>query len=162
VDAAPAQLVKTSASAARKVAKGGVANALFVQGAAEALPAALRGASEIHVLMPWGSLLRGVLAGDSAVLGQLRSVAAPSAELLVTLNLHAWRPPVPEVGASPEPTVADVAGRLGATYAAAGWALTGAEYLDDDAIASLATSWSRRLNSSRATFDVLALRAVAT
>lgn len=162
VDAAPAQLVKTSVSAARKPAKGGVANAIFVQAAAETLPAALAGASEIHVLMPWGSLLRGVLDGDAAVLERLRSAAVVGAELLVTLNLHAWRPPVPEVGAAAEPAPADVGGRLGAIYAAAGWTLTGAEYLDDDGIAALATSWGRRLNSSRTQFEVLALRAVAS
>jgi len=162
VDAAPAQLIKTSSTAARKPARGGVANAIFVQAAAESLPVELAGATEIHVLMPWGSLLRGILDGASPVLAQLRAVAALNARLLVTLNLHAWRPPVPEVGDSVEPTPADVAGPLADVYGAAGWTLTAADYLDDDGIAELATSWGRRLNSSRAQFEVLALSAEAT
>jgi 16S rRNA (adenine(1408)-N(1))-methyltransferase len=162
LDAAPGQLLKTSATAARKPSKGGVANALFVQAAAETLPTALHDANEVHVLMPWGSLLRGVLDASTPVLFQLRAAAAPGAELLVTLNLHAWRPPVPEVGATQEPTPTDATGSLADAYATAGWRLAEAGYLDDDGIALLATSWARRLNSSRDQFDVLSLRAVAT
>jgi 16S rRNA (adenine(1408)-N(1))-methyltransferase len=161
VDAAPAQLQKTSATAARKPVKGGVANALFVQASAESMPVELAGAAQVHVLMPWGSLLRGVLDAQSPVLRSLRGVAAVEAELLITLNLHAWRPPVLDVGETAEPTPSDAQGRLGSAYAGAGWALTSAEYLNEEQIATLATSWARRLNSTRDQFDVLALRAVA-
>jgi 16S rRNA (adenine(1408)-N(1))-methyltransferase len=160
VDAAPAQLQRASTSAARKPAKGGLDNALFVQAAAESLPAALAGADEIHVLMPWGSLLRGCLRADE-VLPSLRSVAADGARLLVTLNLHAWRPAVPEVGDTAEPTPTSVLGALNHVYLNAGWRLTGARYLDGAGIAALATSWGRRLHSSRDEFEVLAIEAVA-
>jgi 16S rRNA (adenine(1408)-N(1))-methyltransferase len=160
VDAAPAQLQRASAAAGRKPAKGGLANALFVQAAAESLPAELSGAAELHVLMPWGSLLRGCLSADT-VLPSLRSVAVPGARLLVTLNLHAWRPAVPEVGDSAEPTPASALTDLAPLYAAAGWEITDARYLDEAGIAALATSWSRRLYSSRGQLDVLAIEAVA-
>jgi len=161
VDAAPAQLQRASTSAARKPAKGGLANALFAQASAEALPADLGAADELHVLMPWGSLLRGALSAD-AVLASLRSVAAPDARLLVTLNLHAWRPPVAEVGDSVEPTPESVLAELVDVYAAASWRITSANYLDAAGIEALATSWARRLHSSREQFDVLAIEAVAT
>jgi len=160
VDAAPAQLQRASTSAARKPAKGGLANALFVQAAAESLPAELVDADELHVLMPWGSLLRGCLQPD-AVLASLRSVARDGARLMVTLNLHAWRPPVPEVGTTVEPTPESVLVDLVDVYAGAGWRIASANYLDGEAIAALATSWGRRLNSSREQFEVLAIEAVA-
>ena len=160
VDAAPAQLQRASTSAARKPAKGGLANALFVQAAAESLPAELVDADELHVLMPWGSLLRGCLQPD-AVLASLRSVARDGARLMVTLNLHAWRPPVPEVGTTVEPTPGSVLVDLVDVYAGAGWRIASANYLDGEAIAALATSWGRRLNSSREQFEVLAIEAVA-
>lgn len=160
VDAAPAQLQRASTSAARKPAKGGLPNALFGQASAQALPDELSQAEELHVLMPWGSLLRGCLTAD-AVLPSLRSVAADGARLLVTLNLHAWRPRVAEVGESDEPTPATVLADLTTIYADAGWAITGADYLDAAGIEALATSWARRLHSSREQFDVLAIEAVA-
>lgn len=161
LDAAPAQLQRASTSAARKPAKGGLDNVVFLQGSAESLPTELGGADELHVLMPWGSLLRGVLSFD-AVLSSLRAIAADEASLLVTLNLHAWRPPVPEVGDSDEPTPASVLADLADVYRSAGWRVAKTYYLDSDAIAALATSWSRRLQSSREQFDVLAIEASAT
>ena len=102
-------------------------------------------------------LLRGML-GEGPVLEAISAVCRPGAPFLVTLNLHAWRPPVPEVGELPEPDPASARTALAERYAAAGWRLTEAEYLDDAGIAALATSWTKRLGSSRARFDVLALR----
>ena len=160
LDAAPAQAQRASASAARKPEKGGLANVLFAQASAEALPAVLTPTQELHVLMPWGSLLRGCLALD-AVLPSLRSIAAADATLLVTLNLHAWRPPVADVGEHPEPTPDSALATLAPIYAEAGWHIDGSRYLDDDGIAKLATSWGRRLHSSRDEFDVLVIEASA-
>lgn len=160
LDAAPDNLRKVAAKAAAKPAKGGQPNLRYVWAAAERLPPELRGVTELHVLMPWGSLLRGVLGSDPAMLRGLAETCEPDARFLVTLNLHAWRPPVPEVGDHPEPTPESATGELRTRLADAGWRLDGAEYLDADGIAELATSWTRRLNSSRGRFDVLALTGV--
>jgi 16S rRNA (adenine(1408)-N(1))-methyltransferase len=134
-----------------------VANLLFVWAAVEQLPAELTGVGEVHVLMPWGSLLRGMLGDGSEVLGALAGRCVPNAGFLVTLNLHAWRPPVPEVGTHPEPTPDTAMSELAELYGRHGWRLEEAHYLDDELIARLATSWTRRLNSSRDRLDVLAL-----
>ena len=107
--------------------------------------------------MPWGSLLRGTL-GEGPVLEALAAACVPGAPFLVTLNLHAWRPPVPEVGGSAEPDPATAISVLAPRYAAAGWRLAEADYLDEAGIAALATSWTKRLGSSRDQLDVLALR----
>lgn len=161
VDAAPAQLAKVSASAARKPAKGGTPNAMFVQAAVEDLPDALGLADEMHVLMPWGSLLRGMIGRNEVVLRSLRAHAAPGAPLLVTINLHAWRPRVPEVGDSAEPAPESAVFALTGPYLSAGWRLERSWYPGDRELSELPTSWSRRLSSSREQFDALAVAAVA-
>jgi 16S rRNA (adenine(1408)-N(1))-methyltransferase len=160
LDAAKDNLRKTAAKAAANPAKGGLANLLYLWASAERLPPGLRGVTELHMLMPWGSLLRGMLGSDPSMLRGLAEVCEPDARFLTTLNLHAWRPSVPEVGDHPEPTPESAVKSLGPLLAAAGWRLDEAKYLDAEEIGSLATSWTRRLNSTRAQFDVLALTGV--
>jgi 16S rRNA (adenine(1408)-N(1))-methyltransferase len=147
-----------SARAAAKPAKGGQPNALFVWAAVEQLPVELAGVTDVHVLMPWGSLLRAIIEPDEAVLRRIAVACAPGAQFLITLNLHAWRPPVPEVGAAAEPTPDLATDALAVAYERAGWVLESAAYLDDAQIAELGTSWTKRLGSSRDSLAVLALR----
>jgi 16S rRNA (adenine(1408)-N(1))-methyltransferase len=154
LDASPDAMRRTAARAAAKPARGGLPNALFVWAAAEQLPAELTAIDEVHVLMPWGSLLRSFVAPDGAVLAGITAACTPGARFLITLNLHAWRPPVPEVGDTPEPTPESAAELLGP----AGWPVASADYLDEDGIAALGTSWTKRLGSSRDALAVLALR----
>ncbi len=158
LDAAPDAMRATAASAARKPAKGGVPNAVFLWGAAETLPPELTGVTEVHSLMPWGSLLRALVRPDIDVLEAIARVCAPGATFLVTVNLHAWRPPVPEVGDSPEPTPTSALTDLALAYAAAGWNLATAGYVDAATLADLGTSWTKRLGSTRDDLAVLALR----
>jgi 16S rRNA (adenine(1408)-N(1))-methyltransferase len=157
MDAGPDAMRRTAARAAAKPAKGGVLNALFVWASVEDMPPELDGVTEVHSLMPWGSLLRALVAPDEAVLRAIAARCLPGARFLITLNLHAWRPAVPEVGETPEPTP-DSAGALADAYARAGWTLDVAEYLDDAQVTELGTSWTKRLGSSRTALDVLALR----
>jgi len=141
----------------RKVsARSEPGNLVFLWCPVEQLPAELAGIDELHVLMPWGSLLRGLLGEPPQLLADLAARCRTGARFLVTLNLHAWRPPVPEVGAAPEPRPDSVA--LREHYAAAGWVIERAWYPDTAELAALSTSWTRRLNSSR---DELAVLAVA-
>lgn len=162
LDAGPDAMRKTAQKAAAKPAKGGVPNAMFVWGAAETLPAELSDVAEVHCLMPWGSLLRALVTPDPAVLRGVAAVCATGARFLVTLNLHAWRPPVVDVGDTTEPTPATAADTLAAAYAAAGWRLDEATYLDSGQLAELGTSWTKRLGSTRDELAVLALRGTIT
>jgi 16S rRNA (adenine(1408)-N(1))-methyltransferase len=160
LDAAKDNMRKAATQASANPAKGGLPNLLYVWAAAERLPAELGGVTELHLLMPWGSLLRGLLGSDPAMLRGLASACVADARFLVTLNLHAWRPAVPEVGEHPEPTPQSALTDLGPILAAAGWRLDEVEYLDAQGIAALATSWTRRLHSSRDELAVLALTGV--
>jgi 16S rRNA (adenine(1408)-N(1))-methyltransferase len=158
LDAGPDAMRKTAARAAGKPAKGGTPNALFVWASVEQLPAELADVSELHCLMPWGSLLRALVSPDLQVLSAVAGRCVARAPFLITLNLHPWRPPVPEVGGLPEPTPASVLATLAPAYADAGWTIATAGYLDEAQVAALGTSWTKRLGSSRAALDVLALR----
>jgi len=162
LDAGPDAMRRTAARAAAKPAKGGTPNALFAWAAVEQWPAGLDGVTEVHSLMPWGSLLRALVRPELDVLRGVAAHCRPGATFLVTLNLHAWRPPVPEVGGTAEPTPESAPADLAPAYAQAGWALTAAGYLGPDELAALGTSWTKRLNSSRPSLDVLALRGTIT
>jgi 16S rRNA (adenine(1408)-N(1))-methyltransferase len=92
IDAQAGALEKISEKIQRKPEKGGLPNVLFIQAAVESLPAELDGvADEVHVHFPWGSLLRGVAAGDSTVLQNLRRICAPGAWLEVVIALDTKR-----------------------------------------------------------------------
>jgi 16S rRNA (adenine(1408)-N(1))-methyltransferase len=158
LDAGPDAMRRTAARAAAKPAKGGVPNAVFVWAAVEQLPAELTDVTEVHSLMPWGSLLRALVSPEQAVLRSVAAVCRGGAPFLVTLNLHAWRPPVPEVGETPEPAPASAADLLAPAYARAGWTLDSADYLSDEELAGLGTSWTKRLGASREALAVLGLR----
>jgi 16S rRNA (adenine(1408)-N(1))-methyltransferase len=158
MDAQPDAMRRSAVRAAAKPARGGLPNARFVSSAIEQLPGDLTGITDVHCLMPWGSLLRAMVTPDDAVLRSVAACAVRGASFLITLNLHAWRPPVAEVGGTAEPTPSSVIGELAPAFDAAGWTLESAEYLGTEQIADLGTSWTKRLGSSRTTLDVLALR----
>jgi 16S rRNA (adenine(1408)-N(1))-methyltransferase len=87
VDPNARPLEKISEKIHRRPEKGGLPNALFVQAAAESLPAELDGAAdEVHVHFPWGSLLRAVAIGDPAVLANLRRICAAEALLEIVVG----------------------------------------------------------------------------
>jgi 16S rRNA (adenine(1408)-N(1))-methyltransferase len=160
LDASRDGMVKASQRAAAKPQRGGQPNVLYVWSAAEQLPAELTGLDEIHVLMPWGSLLRGMVRpGEDRILERLAGATHADTELLCTLNMHAWRPPVREVGDVGEPTPDSVTESLSKEYRRVGWAIGDAHYANDEELELLTSAWSRRLNSSRETFDVLMIRA---
>jgi 16S rRNA (adenine(1408)-N(1))-methyltransferase len=88
IDAAPAAMAEVSRRAARAAPKGGLPNALFVAASAETPPPELCGlASELTILFPWGSLLRGVLGEDEAVTAGIASLVAPLGRIEALVSL---------------------------------------------------------------------------
>jgi 16S rRNA (adenine(1408)-N(1))-methyltransferase len=87
VDASAPAMAEASRRAAARPGRGGLPNALFVVAAAEALPPELDGlAGLVTVHFPWGSLLRGLVEADPAVMTGLTRVMAPGAALAVLLS----------------------------------------------------------------------------
>jgi 16S rRNA (adenine(1408)-N(1))-methyltransferase len=113
VDASAAAMAVASRRAAAKPGRGGLANALFVVAAAEALPLELDGLADlVTVYFPWGSLLRGLLGADPAMLTGLTRVMRPGATLSMLVSAMAR-----DRGAGVEPvqerTLHALAGRYG-------------------------------------------------
>ena len=132
-------LEKISEKIHRKPAKGGAPNVLFIQSAVEDLPAELDGvANEVHVHLPWGSLLRAVAIGDVAVLRNLRRICAEGALLEVVIGIDPVRDKteIERLGITPLP--ADV---LAAKYKEAGFEIVESGTTSQ----TLDTSWAKRL-----------------
>lgn len=97
-------------------------------------PGALAGLGDrVSVLLPWGSLLRPVAAGEAEGLGRLAGLCAPGARV--------------EVVFGEGDLAAPSAGALEAAYAEAGLAVT-ARLAGAAEVAALGTTWAKRLARS--------------
>jgi 16S rRNA (adenine(1408)-N(1))-methyltransferase len=137
VDANAAAMADSSRRAWRRDA---LPNALFAVAAAEQLPEALHGlAGSLTVNFPWGSLLRGVLGEDDAVLAGVARLLAPGAEGAVLLSVVArdGLPPVPPRAS------------LGAAYARHGLELVEMRLATAEEVAAAGSSWAKRLRAGR-------------
>ena len=152
IDALRENLAEMSRKAARKPARGGLPNVLFVAASAETPPAELAGrADEVSVILPWGRLMVGLIRPDDDVLAGLAALAKPGAAMRFVLNAEVWGDPVPvEARDLPEPTPERVLGELAPRYAAHGIEVGEARLMTLEEIRALPTTWARKLASSRA------------
>jgi 16S rRNA (adenine(1408)-N(1))-methyltransferase len=139
--------------AARRPERGGAPNVWFVRAAAEALPPLLRGAAdEVHVHLPWGSLLRAVVEPDPRILLGIAALCRQSATLCVRVNAALLDDPARRARlALPPPGKQSLETRLVAGYAAAGIHVSVTQRALD-----VETSWARRLGAGRP-LSILAL-----
>jgi SAM-dependent methyltransferase len=149
VDAETTRLDRALAAARRRRLTG----LLFVTWSmAEPLPALTGRCAEIAVVMPWGSLLDGILGGDDAVLRSVLALGAPGAELSAVVNVRPWDAPASvdrKLAATPEPTAGHLAGLVD-RYAAAGWRLGPPTWLTEAEARALGSSWASRVVAARA------------
>ena len=88
IDSNAENLAEISRKAARKPARGGAKNAMFVRASVEALPEELAGlAARVTILLPWGSLLRALAEPDPAVLAGVRGLCRAGASLEVVMSV---------------------------------------------------------------------------
>ncbi|MBF6176659.1 hypothetical protein IU476_34855 [Nocardia blacklockiae] len=142
VDANAAGMAESSRRAAQP--RRGAANALFVAAAVEHPPVELSGvADEVTVYFPWGSLLRGLLTADPAVLTGLTSLMKPQAslEILLSVTEHDALPGIPALD-EPHTLAA-----LAVPFAAHGLRLTAIRPAAATEVASAGSSWGKRLGA---------------
>jgi len=151
IDALAANMGERAATAARKPAKGGRPNLVFVHAAIEALPAELAHiADEVHVLLPWGGLLEGIVLGRDDVIGGLAGLCRPGARVMVTLNGEIWLDSTPARYAQlPLPTPEYVADVIAPGFARAGIEIGAARFSTAEEAKQLPTTWARRLGHGR-------------
>jgi SAM-dependent methyltransferase len=136
---------------------------LFVSAAAEKPPDALVGrAAEIAVVMPWGSLLDGILGADPAVLRSVLALGAPGATLDAVVNVRPWDAPASidrKLAATPEPTPEHLESLVTA-YRELDWDLEPVGWLSDAEARALGSTWASRVVAARAS-RLLRLRATS-
>jgi RimJ/RimL family protein N-acetyltransferase len=109
-------------------------------------------ADEIHVILPWGKLMVGLLRPDADVLNGLARLAKPGATLHAILNGEVWSDPVPvEARDLPDPTVEYVNDVLEAEYErAAGIAIDSARDMPPHDAHAIPSTWAKKLGHGRA------------
>ncbi len=138
LDASAAAMADSSRRASR--GRTALPNALFAVAAAERPPEALHGlAGSLTVNFPWGSLLRGLLGEDDAVLAGVARLMAPGARGAVLLSV------VPRDGMPPVPAPASLA----TCYQRHGLELVEMRAATSDEVAASGSSWAKRLQAGR-------------
>jgi 16S rRNA (adenine(1408)-N(1))-methyltransferase len=143
-------MAEASRRAARSAAKGGRPNALFVVGAAERLPAELVGlADDVTIVLPWGSLLRGVLGLDEAAARGIASLPKPGASVTAWLASSA-RYRGAGVGTLDGDLLRPAAlARLAAVHGRTGLVLVEAAPAPPAELRTLGSTWAKRLGLDR-------------
>lgn len=130
------------ASGAWRAKRARLANAAFLVGGVESLPRELAEvADEVTVHFPWGSLLRGLLDADPAVLGPLACLLKRDARMRVLLSATGHDG---YADASPE-----VLRRMAPRYLGCGLELEQARAAEASDVAASRSSWAKRLGTSR-------------
>jgi 16S rRNA (adenine(1408)-N(1))-methyltransferase len=136
--------------ASRKPARGGVENALFVVAAVEALPAELTGLADVvRVNFPWGSLMRGLLEPDPAIVQAVLGLAKPGGRVEIVVSYD----PSHDTGAFQGPPLsaldAEYLDTVVAGYDAAGAHVVEHRRMTQDEALAIRSTWGRRLLHAR-------------
>jgi 16S rRNA (adenine(1408)-N(1))-methyltransferase len=141
VDANAAAMVEAARRAAAKPNRGGVPNALFVVAAVEAIPEELGGVADlVTVHFPWGSLLRGLLAADRAIMAGVTRLMRPGAVLLLLVSAEAR-----DGGVGVEPIRDDTLHRVADAYRNHGLTVNKARTATADDVTATHSTWGKRL-----------------
>jgi 16S rRNA (adenine(1408)-N(1))-methyltransferase len=130
------------ADSSRRAWRGRAAlpNTLFAVAGAERPPEALHGlAGSLTVNFPWGSLLRGLLGEDDAVLAGVVRLMAPGAEGRVLMSV------VPRDGMPPVPPRCELA----RAYERHGLDLVEMRPATPEEVAASGSTWAKRLRAGR-------------
>jgi 16S rRNA (adenine(1408)-N(1))-methyltransferase len=150
IDANPRPLEKVSEKIHRNPRKGGLPNVLFIQAGIEDLPSELDGvADEVHVHLPWGSLLRVVAKGDEPGLRNLRRVCAPDGllEIVIGLDPDRDRSEIERLGLR-RVSIEHIDKELKPRFQGAGLEIVERGTLAREDWSKLKTSWAKRLKGN--------------
>lgn len=140
-------MVEAATRAARKPARGGAPNARFIVAAAEALPPELATTADlVTVQFPWGSLLRGIVRGEAAIVGPLTGLLKPvaEAELRLLISVEAR-----DRASGLAALDGDGADRIVRSFGEAGLDPIDVRQATADDLAAARSSWARRLAIAR-------------
>jgi 16S rRNA (adenine(1408)-N(1))-methyltransferase len=142
LDADASRMREASRRAARSPGKDGLANAWFAVAAAEAPPMELDGrVDELTVILPWGSLLRGVLGPEPWFTDAVRRLVRPAGTIRMLLSVTP-RDGIGDIASLDGPTLDELAAR----WRGAGWVVCDVHPATRDDVARSGSSWAKRLD----------------
>jgi 16S rRNA (adenine(1408)-N(1))-methyltransferase len=148
-------MAESSLRAARQPRKGGLPNLWFAVAAAERPPDELCGrVDDLSILFPWGSLLRGVLALDSAAAAGIAGLLAPGGRAHALVSVAERDAATTDL----RPLTDEDGEAIGRRWAAFGLELAAFEPATTDEIRASGSTWGRRLLAGRSTPDRLVWR----
>lgn len=143
LDAAAGPMAEASRRAARTGARGGLPNALFVVAGIETPPPELVGrADAVSVILPWGSLLAGVLGVEPRAMTGLASLVGPGGSLEALVSVEG-RDGLTGLGDDALSTA-----RLERAWAGQRFALVDVRPAEPAEIAATGSSWAKRLGAT--------------
>ena len=161
-DANPDALSETAARASRKPSRGGRSNLICIAEPLEVIARELPAAADrVTVILPWGSLLRGLVQPEDTSLTQLHSLCAPHACVEIVFSYDykrdaSERAPLGLMNIH-ETHVQRV---LPEVYERMGLGVTSVERISQHELGRYETTWAKRLAFGRQR-EIWGLRAVA-
>jgi len=158
VDSAAGNMMEYSSKALKKPGKGGLANILYVAASAENLPPQMQGiAGKIFIILPWGSLLEGIVKGERDILSSIRSIAAPEASLEMFFTYsHLIESGEMDRRDLPELSLDYIENTLASSFMEFGIRILDKEIISNEGLREYETQWAKRLGfgRSRAVYHV--------
>lgn len=137
---------------AQRLKGGAPENLFFWLGSLDSgIPFAQAMFDEIHVILPWGSLLEGMLGLDISVLDHVLNLGRQNARLIVVLNQRPWRAGNVNRRTEnlPSPSDASTEARIRGLLSDRGWLVKNWYLLDESEARSVDSSWARRIAASQ-------------
>ena len=131
----------------RRAFRARMPNLLYVRAAIENLPPELVGlADQVSVVLPWGSLLAAVARPCVTLLGGIRALCQPDAQLTVVFSIDPDRDrtEVERLGLARMGSD-DFGGQLVSSYSAAGFRITSFRSLAAEELSRWPSTWAKRL-----------------
>ena len=151
IDADRNNLVKYASRIVRKRSKGGLDNVIYLISNVEDLPDVLEGIfSEIWIILPWGSLLEGIVNGRELYLRNIRRIGSPGSKIRIYLNYDLKYEPVEMEKRGLPPLTEDyIKSSLIPGFESNGFAETEWEFLANEEVSPIPSTWTRKLAFGR-------------
>ncbi|MCX7749316.1 MAG: class I SAM-dependent methyltransferase [Clostridia bacterium] len=153
VDSAAQNMMEYAAKVMKKPSKGGLSNVLYVVASAESLPEELTGmADKIHINLPWGSLLEGVVKCSDEIFDSIKKVVKPTGAELEICFTYSILYETGEMNRRelPELSLDYVKGALIPAYEKKDIEVEDISIITNEVLREYGTQWAKRLGFGRA------------
>jgi len=159
IDTVAENMLEYASKSAQKLTKGGVRNVAYVIAAVENLPEELSNlANKIYITLPWGSLLEGIVKGDSGILENVANIAKQQAEFEFLITYDVFHEATEIVKRElPIITPDYIKDGLAERFSACGLILEEVHTLSEKDLRAYPTTWAKKLGFGR-TREVFVLK----